>query len=486
MKACVTFNSKETVKMQQQRGVLFLIFALVVGAIAIIASLGLQLGLDLRGGAQLTIQVQTTPEVQTIKQEDLVGVKTVIENRINALGVSEPLVQTVGSDKILVQLPGVTDPQQAERILGGTAQLEFREQRKGTEGIFPVEFQLKRQKDAELEALKNKGNDPEITKQRKKLVEDIKKSNEAILKLFDSVDLTGKNLKNARPVTNQSGNAWEVSISFDEKGGNKFAELTKKLAGTGRSIGIFLDNSLISAPTVGPEFAATGITGGGAVITGNFTIQTANDLAVQLRGGSLPYPVAVVENRTVGATLGQDSIKRSIYAGIAGLVGVLIFMGVYYRLPGLIADVALIIYSILTLACFSLVGVTLTLPGIAGFILSIGMAVDANVLIFERTREEIRAGSTLFRSVEAGFYRAFSSILDSNVTTLIACGALFWLGSGLVKGFALTLAIGVLVSMFTALTCSRTFLLLTVLNVPGIRQKPELFCPNPPLQDNKQ
>ena len=187
-----------------------------------------------------------------------------------------------------------------------------------------------------------------------------------------------------------------------------------------------------------------------------------------------------MENRTVGASLGQDSIRRSIYAAIAGLVLVLIFVAVYYRLPGLIADVALVIYTLLTLACFALVGVTLTLPGIAGFILSIGMAVDANVLIFERTREELRAGNSLYRAVESGFHRAFSSILDSNVTTLIACGALIWLGSGLVRGFAVTLAIGVLVSMFSALTCSRTLLLLTVLGLPGVRQKPELFCPNLP------
>ncbi len=185
-----------------------------------------------------------------------------------------------------------------------------------------------------------------------------------------------------------------------------------------------------------------------------------------------------MENRTVGATLGQDSINRSKIAGLAGLFLVLVFMGVYYRLPGIIADISLVIYTLLTLACYSIAGVTLTLPGIAGFILSIGMAVDANVLIFERTREELRTGKTLYRSVESGFFRAFSSILDSNVTTLIACGALFWLGSGLVKGFALTLAIGVLVSMFTAVSCSRSLMLLTVLSLPKVRQKPELFCPN--------
>ncbi|NES84821.1 MAG: protein translocase subunit SecD, partial [Moorea sp. SIO2B7] len=304
--------------------------------------------------------------------------------------------------------------------------------------------------------------------------------NQAIAELFESVDLTGKNLKDARPQPDQTGNGWEVAIRFDNEGRNKFAELTKNLAGTGRSIGIFLDEALISAPTVGVQFAQTGITGGSAVITGNFTIESANDLAVQIRGGSLPFPVEIVENRTVGATLGQDSIRRSIYAAIAGLLLVLIFMVVYYRLPGIIADFALVIYALLTLACYSLVGVTLTLPGIAGFILSIGMAVDANVLIFERTREELRSGKTLYRSVESGFYRAFSSILDSNVTTLIACGALAWLGSGLVRGFAVTLAIGVIVSMFTAVTCSRTLLLWVVLGLPGVRQKPELFCPNLP------
>ena len=250
--------------------------------------------------------------------------------------------------------------------------------------------------------------------------------------------------------------------------------------GTGRSIGVFLDKEPISTPTVGPTFAATGITGGKAVITGDFTTETANDLAVQLRGGSLPVPVEIVENRTVGATLGRDSIQSSIYAGIGGLILVAVFMAVYYRLPGVVADFALIIYSILTLAAFNILDVTLTLPGIAGFILSIGMAVDANVLIFERTREEIRAGKTLYKSVEDGFHRAFDSILDSHVTTLISCAALFFLGSGLVKGYAVTLAVGVLLSLFTSLTCTRTFLLLLVLGFPALRQRIQLFAPNVP------
>ena len=469
--------------MQRQRGLLALIFVLVVAAVTILTQIPLQLGLDLRGGAQLTIQVKPTAEITDISSDDLEAVKRVIENRINGLGVSEALVQTAGKDKVLVQLPGVTDPQQAERVLGGTAQLEFLEQKQGTEAEFTAQFQIQRQLEAQLELLRqvrqaNNGTENENSEEIAQLRESLEKTQAAIAELFTSVGVTGTNLQDARPQPTQVGNRWEVAIRFDSEGGKKFAELTKNLAGTGRSIGIFLDRTLISAPTVGPEFADTGITGGSAVITGNFTLESANDLAVQIRGGSLPFPVEVVENRTVGATLGQDSIKRSISAGLAGLVLVLIFVAIYYRLPGLIADVALVIYTLLTLACYSLVGVTLTLPGIAGFILSIGMAVDANVLIFERTREELRSGKTLYRSVESGFYRAFSSILDSNVTTLIACGALFWLGSGLVKGFALTLALGVLVSMFTAVTCSRTLLLITVLGLPSVRQRPELFCPN--------
>ena len=349
--------------MQKQRAFILLIVILVVAAITILIKIPLELGLDLKGGAQLTIQVKPTAEVTDITPDDLTAVKSVISNRVNALGVSEPVVQTAGKDKILVQLSGVTDPEQAERVLGGTAQLEFRNQKQGTEEQFIAEYQIQRQLEAQLALFQQiQGSDGD-SEQLQQLNESLRKSNEAIASLFESVGLTGKNLKNARPQPTQAGNRWEVAIEFDGSGGEKFAELTKNLAGTGRSIGIFLDDALISAPTVGPEFADTGIAGGRAVITGNFTIESANDLAVQIRGGSLPFPVEVVENRTVGATLGQDSIKRSIYAGIAGLLLVLIFVAVYYRLPGLIADVALVIYTILTLGCYALVGVTLTLPG---------------------------------------------------------------------------------------------------------------------------
>ncbi|MGP1375349.1 MAG: protein translocase subunit SecD [Almyronema sp.] len=457
--------------MARQRLLLAVILALTIAAIVVIVEVPTRLGLDLRGGSQLTLMVQPTEQVPEITAEDLEAVQRVIENRVNGLGVSEAVVQTVGEDQLLVQLPGVSDPEQAERVLGGTAQLEFATQKSGTEGQLQAEQQVLQERLVQQSVLEASGDAAAIAENQAAL----ERSYQAITALFASTGLTGDKLTDAfaRPIG--AGNSWEVVIQFDREGADLFANLTQQIAGTGRSIGILLDDDLISAPTVDVQYAETGITGGSAVISGNFDAQGAQDLAIQLRGGALPVPVEVVENRTVGATLGRDSIERSLYAGIAGLILVLIFMAVYYRLPGVLADIALLVYALLTWAAFNIFGVTLTLPGIAGFILSIGMAVDANVLIFERTREELRAGKTPYRSVESGFYRAFSSILDSNVTTLIACAALFWFGAGLVKGFALTLAIGVAISMFTALTCSRT-LLLFVLGFSRFR-KPELFCP---------
>jgi preprotein translocase subunit SecD len=464
--------------MGRQRSLLAVIFLLAIAAMIVIVQLPVRLGLDLQGGSQLTLQVRTTDEVPEITEQDLEAVKRVIENRINGLGVSESEVRTTSNNQLLIQLPGISDPQQAERVLGGTAQLDFRRQQQGTavQTLQTLIFQRD-----QIESTLTQASSPEA---RETAQEDLEQANEAIAALFEKTGLTGEMLRTAAPQPSQSGNTWEVVLEFDQRGADLFAELTKNLAGTGRTLGIFLDNELISAPTVGVEFAELGITGGRASISGRFTVQEAQDLAIQLRGGALPVPVEIVENRTVGATLGRDSIRRSLYAGLGGLVLVLLFMVVYYRLPGAIADIALVVYAILTFAAFSLLQVTLTLPGIAGFILSIGMAVDANVLIFERTREELQAGRTLYRSVESGFKRAFSSVLDSNVTTLIACAALYWLGTGLVRGFALTLAIGIGVSMFTALTCSRT-LLLVALSIPNLR-KPNWYCPNPPLSSKNR
>lgn len=463
--------------MGRQRTLLILILILALVAAFIIRQTPVRLGLDLRGGSQLTLQVKTTETVPRITPEQLAAVQQVVENRINGLGVAEAVVLTSGADQLIAQLPGVSDPQQAERVLGGTAQLEFREQTPGTE-IQALSIFLS-QRDQIRDQIRAQANLPDEQADElgsQDYQAQLAEANEAISALYDPAVITGEMLQNAVAQPLLGPNSWEVMLEFNRQGGNLFAELTRNVAGTGRTLGIFLDDVLVSAPTVSVQYAETGIIGGQASISGTFDAQEASELAIQLRGGSLPVPVEIVENRTVGATLGQDSVRRSLYAGLGGLMLVLVFMIVYYRLPGAIADFALIIYSTLTFAVFSLLQVTLTLPGIAGFILSIGMAVDANILIFERTREELRAGRTLYRGVESGFYRAFSSILDSNLTTLIVCAALFWLGTGLVKGFALTLAIGVGISMFTALTCSRT-LLLFALSIPSLR-KPQFFCPN--------
>jgi preprotein translocase subunit SecD len=458
----------------KQRFFLAFILLLMIGAIIVINQIPTHLGLDLRGGSQLTLQVKTTDKVKEITPQVLEGVQKVVEGRINGLGVSEALVQTSGKDQLLVQLPGVNDPKQAEQVLGGTAQLEFRKQKLGNEVLLFGALQKQAIIDAQLTEL-GKSNPKD-----EKAIATLQSANKSIqleiLRQFEPSNLTGANLINAYAEPTLKG--WGIGVEFDGKGGELFADLTKAIAGTRQTLGIFLDNKLLSHPSVEPKYGATGITGGRASIDGLADAKSANTLAAQLRGGALPVPVEIIENRTVGATLGKDSIRSSIVAALAGLTLVFIFMAVYYRLPGVIADIALGVYALLTYAAFVLMGVTLTLPGIAGFILSIGMAVDANVLIFERTREELRAGKTLYRSIESGFNRAFSSILDSNVTTLIACAALFWLGSGLVKGFALTLALGVVISMFTAITCSRTLLFMAI-SAPQLR-KPELYISQKP------
>lgn len=458
--------------MSKQRSILAALLALVIAAVVIIVNVPTQLGLDLRGGTQLTMQVQPNEQITQVGERELAAVQRVIENRVNGLGVSEAVVQSVGQDQLSVQLPGISDPEKAERVLGGTAQLEFRNQKPNTEGEFQALQTIAQQQRIEQQVIAESGDEAAIAANQTA----IEATQEDILALFADTELTGDKLRDAlaRPIGGPGG-AWEVVIEFTSEGSALFSQLTRDIAGTGRGIGIFLDNQLISAPSVDVEYAQNGITGGSAVISGNFNAESARDLEIQLRGGSLPLPVEIIENRTVGATLGRDSVERSLYAALFGLALVLVFMAVYYRLPGILADIALVVYALLTWAAYNLLGVTLTLPGIAGFILSIGMAVDANVLIFERTREELRSGKTLYRSVESGFYRAFSSILDSNVTTLIACGALFFLGTGLVRGFALTLAIGVVISMFTAVTCSRTLMFFTI-GFPQFR-KPNLFCP---------
>ncbi|WP_413325896.1 protein translocase subunit SecD [Synechococcus sp. MIT S9503] len=475
--------------MARQQGWFALILALAIAAAAVLSSFPLQLGLDLRGGSQLTLEVQPAAEITTIGAEQMEAVKAVLDRRVNGLGVAESTLQTVGDDQLVLQLPGVTDPTRAADVLGSTALLEFRAQQPDTQ----EEVQSLRQLRAQLLSVldtRSAEDDPELNAEEQKELEKrqkelglegtakseteqleqlLERTNREILDRFEPTAFTGKQLISAGRQQQQNGSGWEVTLNFNAEGGEKFAQLTQSIAGTGRLLGIVLDGELISEASVGPQYKAAGISGGTASISGNFTAEDARDLEVQLRGGSLPLPVEILEVRTIGPSLGAENVRRSLIAALSGLVLVGVFMLLIYRLAGAVAVMALSLYALFNLAVYALIPVTLTLPGIAGFILSIGMAVDANVLIFERIKDELRRGNTLIRSIETGFSEAFSSIVDGHLTTLISCAALFSLGTGLVKGFAATLGIGVLLSLFTALTCTRT-LLRFLMSYQGLRR----------------
>ena len=474
--------------MARQQGWFALILALAIAAGALLFTwntpetpLGQRLGLDLRGGSQLTLQVLPAGAIKSVQKEQLDAVKEVLDRRINGLGVAESTLQTVGDDQLVLQLPGEQDPSRAAKVLGTTALLEFRAQKPGTEQRMQELLSLKRQATALLIRLNGSVKEAADSQQevpttpdnkqadRDQLEAELQRMNVDIVALFEPAGLSGKDLVTAGRQQQQTGTGWDVTLGFTKDGGDKFASLTQSIAGTGRLLGIVLDGRSISEASVGPEFKAAGITGGSASITGNFTAEQARDLEVQLRGGSLPLPVKILEVRTVGPSLGAENIRTSLVAALTGLLLVAVFMVIVYRLAGVVAVVALSLYGLFNLAVYALIPVTLSLPGIAGFILSLGMAVDANVLIFERIKEELRAGNTLIRSIDTGFALAFSSILDGQVTTLISCIALFALGTGLVKGFAVTLGIGVLLSLFSSLTCTRT-LLRVLMSYPGLRR----------------
>lgn len=365
-------------------------------------------GLDLSGGTQLVYELDLSKVDKKDTQNAIQGVIDVIDRRINAFGVSEPVIQSAkigNANSVIVELPGVTDVNEAIRLIGKTAQLEFWQQ--GADGS------------------------------------------------WQPTSLNGSQLKKADVQFNEQSGEPQVTLSFNTEGKDMFAQITKE--NLQKPVAIVLDNEIISAPIVQAV-----ISDGQAVITGKFNIQEAKKLAVELNAGALPVPISLVEQRSVGATLGNDSVKQSLIAGLFGVLLVAFFMIAYYRFPGFLAVIALTIYSLLVLAVFKLVPVVLTLAGIAGFILSIGMAVDANILVFERMKEELREGKTLGSAVDEGFKRAWSSIRDSNISSLITCAILYYTTTGLVRGFALTLAIGIIFSMFTAITVTRTFLKLVV------------------------
>jgi preprotein translocase subunit SecD len=372
---------------------------------------GQRLGLDLQGGTNIVLQADLSKLAEDQRKDAMTALLRNIERRVNAYGVAEPVIYQQGADRIAVQLAGVRDVEEAKRLIGRTAQLVFKERTIGPDG---------QSQDKDL-------------------------------------GLTGADLKRAYASIEPTLNQPVVNFEFNDRGAQIFAEATTRLAPTRGQIAIYLDNELLTAPQVDEP-----IPSGRGYIRGGFTMDSARTLAIQLNAGALPVPVSVILEQNVDATLGADSIRKSILAGQIGFAVVALFMLVYYRLPGVIAVAALTVYSVLVLAVFRLIPVTLTLAGIAGFILSIGMAVDANILIFERMREELRSGRTLAGAIEAGFSRAWTSIRDSNISTMITCVILYWFGSNfgasLVTGFALTLFIGVVISMFSAITVSRTFL----------------------------
>jgi len=386
-----------------------------IGNMRIYRDLDPKLGLDLQGGAHIVFEADTKDLSETDKDTALESAKTVIERRINLFGATEPVIQTskVGnSRRIIVEIPGVTNVNDAINLIGQTAQLTFWET------------------EASPSAIATQSAFGPFTKK---------------------TDLSGKDLRRAQVSFNQNTGAPQVTIDFTTEGGKKFADISSR--NVGKQVAMILDNQIISAPVI-----QEAITGGSAAISGNFTSDTAKALSIELNAGALPVPIKVIEQRTVGATLGNESIQRSLVAGAIGIAIVIVFMIAYYGIPGVLAAAALLIYTLLTFALFKLIPITLTLAGIAGFILSIGMAVDANILIFERMREEMRWGKKRVAAIEAGFSRAWTSIRDSNTSSLITSGVLYYFGTGLVRGFALTLALGIAVSMFSAIVVTRTFL----------------------------
>lgn len=410
-----------------------------------------RLGLDLVGGVQALLEADLPADVE-ISQENMQTARGIIEDRVNGLGVSEAVVQIAGDRRILVELPGEQDPEQALSTIKETALLEF------------VDFGDVSAQDVSLLYTTKIKTDYQTSNDTEDLSPDSPTD-----PVFHTV-ITGASIKQVGVTTDALGNP-QVLFELTPEGSIIFSEFTA--ANVGKMLAIVLDKEVISSPVINEA-----ITGGQGSISGNFTIETANNLAIQLRYGSLPIPLKVVQTQTIGPTLGEDSLDKSLIAGIIGMVVVMVFMALYYRLPGLIADLALLMYALVTFAVYRWIPVTLTLPGIAGFILSLGVAVDANVLIFERMKEELRRGRTIQQAISLGWDRAWPSIRDSNLSTLITSAILFWFGStfgaSIVKGFSLTLAIGVLVSLFTAVTATRTFLHLMLDKIKAA-DRPELF-----------
>lgn len=402
-------------------GVLVGIFALLAFFVFRSESRPFSLGLDLVGGTELVYKADTS-EVDDVSGA-MESLKGVIERRVNIFGVSEPLIQTESAgiisgnrdERLIVELPGISNIEEAKRLIGETPILEFRLERADAFEI------LEDNPDAAL-------ND-----------------------VYEETGLTGRYLTRARVDFDPNTQAPLIGLEFNSEGAEIFAKLTRE--NEGKTLAIILDGKILSAPVIQDE-----ITNGQAQIVGSFTPDFAKEVVRNLNYGALPVPITLLNSQTIGATLGEVALDSGIRAGIIGFVALSIFLIFWYRLPGIMATLALVSYVIISLVLFKYVPVTLTAAGLAGFILSIGMAVDANVLIFERTKEELKKGKTVHEALHEGFKRAWLSIRDSNIASIITAVILFWIGTSAVKGFALTLGLGVMISMFTAITVSRTFL----------------------------
>ncbi|MEK7138972.1 MAG: protein translocase subunit SecD [Patescibacteria group bacterium] len=376
-----------------------------------------RLGLDLLGGAHLVYEADLSGIGDLSAADAMQGVRDVVERRVNFFGVSEPVIQVIGTNRLIVELAGISDVNQAIKMIGETPFLEFREEKSDTREILDAQSRGERLNE-----------EP-----------------------FLQTGLNGRHLKRAQLVFDPSTGVPQVSLQLAEEGAKLFSDITKR--NIGKMVAIYLDSVPISAPVVQSE-----IPDGNAVISGKFTPQEAKLLATRLNSGALPVPISLVSQQTIGASLGKESLEKSLTAGVYGLLAVALFMVLFYRLPGIVSVFALIVYVSIVLSVYKIIPVTLTLAGIAGFILSLGMAVDANVLIFARMREELKAGKTLTQSMDEGFKRAWLSVRDSHVTTLIGALVLYMFTTSIVKGFALTLGIGVLVSLFTATVVTRKIL----------------------------
>jgi protein-export membrane protein SecD len=420
--------------------------------------IALRLGLDLQGGLKVLLAADP-PEGQEFEPGSMETARRIVENRVNSLGLTEPVVQSQGERRIIVELPGIENPEQAVETIKGTALLEFVDA--GFNPLPPdtvITTTLGGPEEVEgtvvtdtssVTATLDSGTSVTPTTD---LTGTQSTQPQASGQVYETI-LTGAGLANVG-LDRTEQNQYVIPFELDEEAAQAFGQYTS--SHVNQYLCIVLDKTVISCPTIREP-----ITGGQGFISGAFTLDEARQLAIQLRYGALPMPLRVESFNRVGATLGEQSVNRSVRAGVIGLSIVLLFMLVYYRLPGGLADVALVIYVLLNLALYKLIPITLTLPGIAGFILSAGMAVDANILIFERMKEELRSGRRLARAIEMGFDRAWPSIRDGQLSTLIICAILFFFGTNfgasIVKGFAITLALGTLVNLFTAVFATRTF-----------------------------